>query len=171
MSVPTSEIRVRQYDSPCGPLLLGSYKGQLCLCDWCTEERRQRIDQRITRTLGAVYRWEEETELLTEAARQLDEYFGIFSSLPEKNIFQTEEKKLPCRRRRFDLPLLLVGTPFQQRVWQALAEIPYGETLSYSALARRLGYERSIQASQTNPSRNIDCALLKVFPESIPFLK
>lgn len=140
------EIRVRQYDSPCGALLLGSYEDELCLCDWCTEERRRRIDRRMTRTLGAIYRWDEKTELLDETARQLDEYFGIFSPLPEKNSFQTGEEKPPCRRRRFDLPLRLVGTPFQQRVWRALAEVSYGETLSYSTLARRLGYERGIQA-------------------------
>ncbi|MFW6776198.1 methylated-DNA--[protein]-cysteine S-methyltransferase [Nocardioides sp. CPCC 205120] len=40
---------------------------------------------------------------------------------------------------RFDLPLAPVGTPFQQKVWAALAEIPYGATTSYGAVARALG--------------------------------
>ena len=40
---------------------------------------------------------------------------------------------------RFDLPLSLHGTPFQQQVWQALQEIPYGVTISYGDLARRVG--------------------------------
>lgn len=39
---------------------------------------------------------------------------------------------------RFDLPLQLVGTPFRQRVWQALREIPVGETRTYGELARQL---------------------------------
>lgn len=42
-------------------------------------------------------------------------------------------------RRAFDLPLRPRGTPFQRTVWQALATVPYGQTLSYAALARRIG--------------------------------
>jgi methylated-DNA-[protein]-cysteine S-methyltransferase len=42
-------------------------------------------------------------------------------------------------RRRFDLPLAPQGTEFQRRVWRALTEIPYGETVSYGELARRIG--------------------------------
>jgi methylated-DNA-[protein]-cysteine S-methyltransferase len=41
--------------------------------------------------------------------------------------------------RRFDLPLAPSGTPFQQAVWAALREIPYGQTVSYGELARRVG--------------------------------
>ena len=41
----------------------------------------------------------------------------------------------------FDLPLLIEGTPFQRRLWQALCEIPCGKTLTYGALAKRLGAE------------------------------
>lgn len=51
---------------------------------------------------------------------QLDEYFA-------------------GRRRRFDLALDLHGTPFQQRAWRALAEIPYGRTRTYAEQARLLG--------------------------------
>lgn len=42
---------------------------------------------------------------------------------------------------RFDLPLLIEGTAFQRRLWEALCEIPRGTTLTYGALARRLGGE------------------------------
>src|SRR5205807_8092287 len=42
-------------------------------------------------------------------------------------------------RRTFDLPLAPSGTPFQRRVWDELLTIPFGETLSYGALAERLG--------------------------------
>jgi methylated-DNA-[protein]-cysteine S-methyltransferase len=41
----------------------------------------------------------------------------------------------------FDLPLLIEGTPFQRRLWEALCAIPRGKTLTYGALARRLGGE------------------------------
>lgn len=46
----------------------------------------------------------------------------------------------------FDVPLALGGTPFQNRVWEALRDIPHGETLSYGALAARLGMPRAAQA-------------------------
>ena len=50
------------------------------------------------------------------------------------------------RRRLFDIPLALEGTPFQQRVWNALCEIPYGETISYGELARRIGHPSAVRA-------------------------
>src|SRR5947209_1609789 len=61
---------------------------------------------------------------LVEAARQLALYF---------------EGKLT----QFDLPLAMSGTPFQQQVWDGLRSIPYGTTLSYGELARRIGQPRA----------------------------
>lgn len=58
--------------------------------------------------------------VLVEAAEQLAAYFA-------------------GERTGFDLPLAPVGTPFQQRVWAALREIPYGRTASYGEIAGRLG--------------------------------
>jgi AraC family transcriptional regulator of adaptative response/methylated-DNA-[protein]-cysteine methyltransferase len=45
-----------------------------------------------------------------------------------------------------DLPLDLRGTAFQQRVWQALREIPAGRTMSYTEVARRIGAPKSVRA-------------------------
>ena len=42
---------------------------------------------------------------------------------------------------KFDLPLLIEGTPFQKQLWSALCEIPCGKTLTYGELAKRLGAE------------------------------
>ncbi|HTY07173.1 MAG TPA: methylated-DNA--[protein]-cysteine S-methyltransferase [Gemmatimonadales bacterium] len=58
-------------------------------------------------------------EILAEARTQLGEYFAR-------------------TRTTFDLPLDLSGTPFQLAVWQALRKIPYGSTISYGELARRV---------------------------------
>jgi len=49
-------------------------------------------------------------------------------------------------RRTFDLPLAPVGTIFQQQVWQLLCDIPYGETVSYSVIAQRLGNPKAVRA-------------------------
>jgi methylated-DNA-[protein]-cysteine S-methyltransferase len=43
------------------------------------------------------------------------------------------------KRRQFDVPLKLAGTPFQQRVWQELVRIPFGTTITYAQLAQRVG--------------------------------
>ena len=48
--------------------------------------------------------------------------------------------------RGFDLPLDIRGTVFQQRVWQALREVPVGETVSYAEIARRLGVPAAVRA-------------------------
>ena len=64
--------------------------------------------------------WERDDEHLADARRQLTEYFA-------------------GERKTFDLPLRPAGTPFQLRVWEALLQIPYGETASYGEIARELG--------------------------------
>ncbi len=46
----------------------------------------------------------------------------------------------------FDVPIALAGTPFQQRVWAELREIPFGETVSYGELAQRLGQPTASRA-------------------------
>jgi methylated-DNA-[protein]-cysteine S-methyltransferase len=47
---------------------------------------------------------------------------------------------------KFTVPVDLIGTPFQKRVWRELGKIPYGTTISYKQLARRLGTSRGFQA-------------------------
>ena len=64
---------------------------------------------------------------LLEAATQLDEYFA-------------------GERETFELALDPQGTPFQRKVWFALADIPYGETISYAELARRVGSPKAFRA-------------------------
>ena len=62
-----------------------------------------------------------------EALRQLRDYFA-------------------GRRTEFDLPLAPEGTPFQRAVWRQLQDIPYGETISYGELARRVGNPKASRA-------------------------
>ena len=58
------------------------------------------------------------------------------------------------RRTAFDLPLVLDGTPFQQRVWAALQTIPYGTTISYGELAARIGRPGASRAVGLANGRN-----------------
>ncbi|MDE6746172.1 MAG: methylated-DNA--[protein]-cysteine S-methyltransferase [Oscillospiraceae bacterium] len=66
-------------------------------------------------------------EITAEAKRQLAEYFNK-------------------KRRRFELPLHLNGTDFQLRVWNALAEIPFGGTRSYKDIAEAAGSPKACRA-------------------------
>lgn len=57
-------------------------------------------------------------------------------------------------REQFDLPLAPKGTPFQKRVWSELQRIPFGQTISYLELARRLGDPKVIRASGSANGKN-----------------
>jgi methylated-DNA-[protein]-cysteine S-methyltransferase len=61
---------------------------------------------------------------------------------------------LAGERRTFDLPLRLEGTPFQRRVWDELCRIPFGETISYAELARRVGQPGAARAVGSANGRN-----------------
>jgi methylated-DNA-[protein]-cysteine S-methyltransferase len=104
-------------DSPVGPLTLVAVDGTLAAL-YMTEQRHAPGPE----TFGV-----RDPGPFAAAARQLDEYFA-------------------GDRTKFDLALALAGTAFQQRVWQELQAIPYGETISYGQLADRLGQPTAFRA-------------------------
>ncbi len=57
-------------------------------------------------------------------------------------------------RQAFDFPIQQEGTVFQQKVWAALAQIPFGQTISYITLARRLNDEKCIRAAASANGKN-----------------
>ena len=58
------------------------------------------------------------------------------------------------RRRAFEVPLVMRGTPFQIEVWRELVKIPYGKTRSYAEIARRVGRRRATRAVGQANGRN-----------------
>ncbi len=58
------------------------------------------------------------------------------------------------QRQQFELPLAPAGTDFQQRVWQALLSVPYGQTASYKDIAGQLGDVKAVRAVGMANSRN-----------------
>jgi methylated-DNA-[protein]-cysteine S-methyltransferase len=121
----TTELCYRHLDSPLGPLLMVG-------------------DQR---SLTGIYTtphkyvgepnsgWRRADGAFDVAATQLDEYFA-------------------GERRAFDLSLRLDGTPFQQRVWRELIKIPFGQTITYAELARRVGNPAASRAVGAANGRN-----------------
>lgn len=119
-------IHTEFFPTPYGELVLGSYEDQLCLCDWRYRISRESIDRRIQEGLQAGF-VEAASPVIERSKEQLHEYFN-------------------GARKEFDLPIWPVGSEFQKRVWTTLLDIPYGKTLSYISLARKLGDEKAIRA-------------------------
>ena len=78
---------------------------------------------------------DESDPVLVACATQLSEYFG-------------------GKRQDFDMPLGPVGTEFQQNVWRALKDIPFGELRSYSDIAREIGKPKAVRAVGAANGRN-----------------
>ena len=127
-------ISIHFMPTPFGELILGAYEDRLCLCDWKDRSTRRSIDERIKNGIQAVF-CEEDNPVNQMAVQQLEEYFS-------------------GRRRHFDIPLRLVGTPFQIRVWEELQRIPYGATESYRGLAIKLENEMAYRAVANASSAN-----------------
>jgi len=75
------------------------------------------------------------TPILERACQQLDEYFS-------------------GSRKEFDIPLSMVGTPFQHSVWQELLTIPYAQTTSYQQIAKAIGRPKAVRAVGAANGRN-----------------
>ena len=100
------------YDTPVGKLCIGEENGCITHVTW------SKIPQEYVL---------EETELILNCKKQLEEYFA-------------------GNRKTFDLPLAPAGTAFQQKVWKALTEIPYGETRTYGEIAVAVGNPKAARA-------------------------
>lgn len=106
------------YKSPLGPLILIAAGSFLVYCNYLSEECEYKLKK-------VKDEWEgpetiEEGKILSKAAKQLDSYFI-------------------GDRICFDLPIKFKGTSFQNKVWQELLKIRYGETKSYKAVSKTLG--------------------------------
>ena len=114
------------YESPVGPLIAMATNSALCGLSFsdadALQERLQELRHRHEPTLLPG-----RSALLDDLRTQLQEYFQ-------------------GRRRDFTLPLSSAGSAFQERVWAALCEIPYGDTWSYLDLAIRVGDAQATRA-------------------------
>jgi methylated-DNA-[protein]-cysteine S-methyltransferase len=113
-------------DSPAGPVRIIAHEGALTAVEFTAASSvgaspRSSRAQAVARAAGRPVGERDNTDpLLVEAARQLRAYF---------------DREL----KDFDLPLRPGGTPFQERVWEQLRLIGYGETATYGEIAARLG--------------------------------
>lgn len=120
------DIYFSYYKSPYGELVIGDYNDRLCMCDWRYRKMRNSIDNRI-RTFFKCGFHENLTPIINETIIQLEQYFG-------------------GERKEFNIPINFAGTPFQVEVWDALMKIPWGNTVTYLELSKKLGNEKAIRA-------------------------
>lgn len=127
-------ISVAYFKHPYAEFVIGTYQDQLCLCDFRYRKMRATVDNRLKKQLKAEF-IEQSNPLIEATITQLEEYFL-------------------GQRSEFDLPLLLVGTDFQQSVWRALTQVKYGNTASYLDLAQAINNEGAVRAVGTANGAN-----------------
>jgi len=121
-----NQISVQYHETKIGELILGSFRGKLCLLGFGYGKMRDAVGDRIRKGLSAES-VEQDDDILKETRKQLDEY-------------------LAGSRKRFEIPLLTVGTDFQKSVWNALLKVPYGATATYLQIAGDIDNEKAVRA-------------------------
>jgi methylated-DNA-[protein]-cysteine S-methyltransferase len=112
-----SQVYFTHIDSPIGQLLL-TLEGD-CLTNVCMNQQKRKVEIDPA--------WRNDHARFRTIEKQFDEYF--------------------CgARKTFDIPLLPRGTDFQLSVWKELQQIPYGTTISYGELARRIANPKAVRA-------------------------
>jgi methylated-DNA-[protein]-cysteine S-methyltransferase len=125
MSSSTKQTYYTTMESPIGELLL--------VGDGDNLSGMYMQDGRKPKTIAAG--WQQSAAPLADTKTQLEEYFA-------------------GNRTTFEIPLAAQGAPFEREVWHALEEIPYGETVSYGEIARRIGQPAAARAVGTANGRN-----------------
>ncbi len=119
-------IFYRQWNLPCGPMIVASLNNKLVMTDWLKGWHHQTILNRFKKLINLPFK-ESTTAVIDCTIDQLQEY-------------------CEGKRKQFDLPIELIGTPFQIKVWRALQTIAYGQCVSYADIARAIGQPRALRA-------------------------
>ena len=123
-------IQTVAVDSPLGKLVIKASEEYVLSLLFLVSEKRPFPAE-------IVLEEEEKSTLLSDCVQQLADYFE-------------------GKRFSFDLPLKQEGSPFRQKIWKALQDIPYGSTISYHELSKRPGDTKAIRAvGTTNGANNI----------------
>lgn len=121
--------------TPIGTLTLCATEKGLCHIDFGAFHVREAHLQQWARTWIGEYRYEKNEEKLSEAAKQLQQYFA-------------------GERKSFELEMDLLGTPFQLQVWQVLSDISYGEASAHQQVAETIGRPKAVRAVLDAISKN-----------------
>lgn len=127
-------LKFLELSTPLGPMLTVASEERLLLLEFSDLQNLERKMERLSRKTNS--------SISSGRSKPIDSI--------EKELFLYFKGKL----RKFETPLLFLGTPFQNRVWQQLAQIPFGETRSYKEIACAIGcpsgYRAVARANSTN---------------------
>lgn len=119
-------ISVTRILTPLGPMLAGAVDEGICLLEFTDRRMLETQVNRLKRILNAEF-FPGQNKYFEKLNKQMKEYFA-------------------GTRKEFTVPLVLKGTDFQQKVWEALLQIPYGETRSYLEQAIAVGNPDAVRA-------------------------
>ena len=122
----TDCIVIDWVESPLGPLVIGARMDGICLLEFSDPRRLQMQLEQLKKSQGCPV-VPGQHKYLDQLKSELSSYF--VGELTE-----------------FRIPLTVKGTPFQEKVWKGLLDIPYGETRSYEGLAQAIGHPRAVRA-------------------------
>lgn len=131
---PKNVLVYQRFDAPLGPMIAVANETGLCLLEFGDRRMLESEFNDLQKRLGAVL-LPGKNEFTEAAILQLLEYFA-------------------GERKTFSVPLHAPGTAFQQRVWAALREIPYGETRSYGEIAAAMSNPGAVRAVGTANGMN-----------------
>lgn len=143
------KVKIYEYDSPCGKLYLAARKGSLCLCSWAGSKNLTDTLSRLSKALDIEF-------ILPDSANADSGDVagtGMRKARPEKpsKVIVSAMKQLGQffngRRKTFNIPYQMAGTPFQNAVWKSLLDIPYGKSVSYAEIAAMAGYPKAVRAA------------------------
>jgi len=121
-------------DTPVGPMIVICSKTELYLTEFTNRKNLNGQLEKLIKTYDRPV-LPGRTSVTEETERQINAYFK-------------------GEHTEFDLPLKPTGTDFQRRVWQALIDIPYGETRSYGELAKTIGNAKAFRAVANSNAKN-----------------
>lgn len=119
-------ITITRIPTPLGPMLAGATEKGICLFEFTD---RRMLETQLTR-IKKIFK----ADLISGSSK----HFDILN--------EQMEEYFTGKRKEFTFPLVIDGTPFQEKVWKALLKIPYGETRSYKDQAKSIGNPKAVRA-------------------------
>ena len=123
---PKQWIAINRIETPIGPLLAGANEEGICLLEFSDRRMLETQIKILEKRLNAEL-YPGKSEYFEPLANQIDEYFS-------------------GNRTEFDISLITPGTPFQQQVWKAIEDVPFGKIRTYKQQSIQIGNPKAVRA-------------------------
>ena len=161
------KVKIYEYETPCGKLWISARRGSICLCSWAGGKNLNDILSRLSKAFDVEFILPEtiaENPVVSSKPDSgistiLSEATSLENSKPARKTRAERPSKVIVsaikqlgqffsgRRKSFNIPYQMAGTPFQTAVWKSLMDIPYGKSVSYAEIAAMAGYPTAVRAA------------------------